>query len=114
MIPNLSQPETTVAWKQIEAAKRRLIYTLLALGLPVQSKRERPEGGLAFSFKQDENGGTTKVMTGHDDGHITLNVAEADAPFREKTRLELGEPYRTLMGHFRHEIGHYYWDPFGP
>jgi hypothetical protein len=20
------------------------------------------------------------------------------------------EPYRTLLGHFRHEIGHYYWD----
>ena len=49
-------------------------------------------------------------MIGHDEGLITINIAEADSPFREKTRKEMGETYRTLLGHFRHEIGHYYWD----
>ena len=28
----------------------------------------------------------------------------------EKIRHDLHEPYRTLLGHFRHEVGHYYWD----
>jgi len=53
---------------------------------------------------------TDQNVIGHDDGLITINIAEADSPFREKTRKEMGETYRTLLGHFRHEIGHYYWD----
>ena len=54
--------------------------------------------------------GGEHVLTGHDNGLITLNVAEADSAEREKMRVEMGEPYRTLLGHFRHELGHYYWD----
>ncbi|MEA2700115.1 MAG: hypothetical protein QOI66_4386, partial [Myxococcales bacterium] len=108
VIPNLSDPKAKDAWLGIEQSKRRLIYTLLALGLPVEARAETP-GGLAFAFKKDSPG-EGKVLIGHDDGLITLNIAEADSPFREKTRLELGETYRTLVGHFRHEIGHYYWD----
>ena len=64
--------------------------------------------GLAFDFLKDA--GEQKVWTGHSDGLITINIAEADDPFREKMRIQLGETYRTLLGHFRHEIGHYYWD----
>jgi hypothetical protein len=108
VIPNLADPIAQAAWLKLEYSKRRLIYTLLGLGLPVESRAERPEG-VAFAFKQDLPG-EEKVMIGHDEGLITINIAEADSPFREKTRLELGETYRTLLGHFRHEIGHYYWD----
>jgi hypothetical protein len=108
IIPNLADPKARDAWFKIEQAKRRLVYTLLDLGLPVEPRNEHP-AGLAFVFKQDAPGGE-KVMIGHDAGIITMNVNEADSPFREKTRLELGEPYRTLLGHFRHESGHYYWD----
>jgi hypothetical protein len=108
IIPNLSSPHSLEAWQRVERAKRRCIYTLLQLGLKVESKVERPEAGLAFSFKEDMPG--EKVMTGHDRGHITLNLAEADSPFREQLREQMGEVYRTLLGHFRHEIGHYYWD----
>ena len=50
------------------------------------------------------------MLTGHNDGVITINIAEADDAEREKRRLQLHEPYRTLLGHFRHEVGHYYWD----
>ena len=107
MIPNLSDPNAVPAWQRLEIAKRRLLYTLIALGLPVEAKTAT-ERGLAFSFKADQAG--EKVFTGHDEGTITINVAEADDPFREKMRLRLGEVYRTLLGHFRHEIGHYYWD----
>jgi hypothetical protein len=110
VIPNLGDPEARGAWLLLEASKRRLLYTLIELGLPVESRAERPEGGLAFSFLKEDASGGEKVFTGHSDGLITINVAEADAPFREKTRQELGETYRTLLGHFRHEIGHYYWD----
>jgi hypothetical protein len=108
MIPNLGDPRAKEAWLKLERAKRRLLYTLMSLGLPVEP-RGGGTTGLAFSFKQDEPG-VEKVFTGHSDGLITINVAEADAPFREKTRQEMGETYRTLLGHFRHEIGHYYWD----
>jgi hypothetical protein len=49
-------------------------------------------------------------MTGHDEGLITLALAEADDAERERRRTAMGEPYRTLLGHFRHEVGHYYWN----
>lgn len=108
LIPNLSDPKARDAWLKLEQNKRRLVYSLLELGLPVAPRDENP-AGLAFAFKQEVPGGE-KVVIGHDDGLITINIDEADSPFQEKMRLELGEPYRTLLGHFRHESGHYYWD----
>ena len=108
MIPDLSDPANELAWRRIEAAKRRLLYTLFALKLPVQNRAQDPEAGLAFRFlkgSEDE-----PVMTGHDEGVITLNIDEADFAFRENMREKMGEGYRTVLGHLRHEIGHYYWD----
>jgi hypothetical protein len=87
-----------------EGAKRRLIFELLELGLPIVGYRERP-GGLAFDLLNSQEG---EVMTGHDDGLITLDLAEADDAHRERLRTEMDEPYRTLLGHMRHEIAHYY------
>jgi hypothetical protein len=49
-------------------------------------------------------------MTGHSSGVITLNVEEADDDYRERNRENLAEPYRTIVGHLRHEVGHYFWD----
>jgi hypothetical protein len=109
VIPDLSHPGALQAWGSIEHAKKRLLYTLFELGLPVESHLEK-KGGLVFSFKENDARIDSHVLTGHDDGHITLNIAEASSPFREKLREQLGETYRTLLGHFRHEIGHYYWD----
>jgi hypothetical protein len=109
VIPDLSHPGALTAWGRIEHAKKHLLYTLYQLGLPVESQHER-KGGLVFSFKENDAKAASPVLTGHDDGHITLNIAEADNPGREKLREQLGEAYRTLLGHFRHEIGHYYWD----
>jgi len=100
-------------WGRMEAAKRRLIYTLLALGLPVASKAN-DEAGLAFSFLEDQRSNPNveeeQVFTGHLEGLITVNLAEADGVSREQARQSLGESYRTLLGHFRHESGHYYFD----
>lgn len=108
-IPDLSVPENLVLWSRIELEKRRLVYGLLRLGLPVAPRSEAPDG-LAFDFLADDPWGGAKVLTGHAQGLITINIAEADPARRERMRMEMGEPYRTLIGHFRHESGHYYWD----
>jgi hypothetical protein len=108
VIPDLSDPSNDQAWRRIEAAKRRLLYALLALKLPVVSRTADPETGLAFRFLKGTE--DRPVMTGHDEGIITLNVDEADFAFRENMREKMGEGYRTVLGHLRHEIGHYYWD----
>jgi len=112
-IPDLSDAENMARWRKLEIAKHHLFYTMLRLCLPLQSRTEDPEFGLAFDFLSDvtnPDGTVTKVLTGHDNGLITINVAEADDAEREKRRSDMGEPYRTLLGHFRHEIGHYFWD----
>jgi hypothetical protein len=112
-IPNLSTPESKAAWLKLETAKRRLVYALLRLTLPVNGKALEPESGLEFRFLSDSAssfGDRSRVLTGHDNGLITINVAEANDVYRETQRQQHQEPYRTLLGHFRHEIGHYYWD----
>jgi len=110
LIPDISDPDARDSWQRMEIAKRRLVYTLLELELPLETKQQNHETGLAFAFKSDDFEGAEKVLTGHCDGLVTINLKEADAPSREKTRVNLGERYRTLLGHFRHESGHYYWD----
>ena len=108
-IPDQSLPENQVAWLELESAKRTWLCTILSLRLPVRSRREDPVRGLAFHFLQQLDA-ERPVLTGHDSGVITVNTAESDPVQRERSRHELHEPYRTLLGHFRHESGHYYWD----
>lgn len=108
-VPNIGDPGKLVLWRRMEAAKHRLIYSLLRLGLPVPSKGDEPQGGLAFDFLADDDVSATPVATGHAQGVITIDIDEADPVARERQRSDMVEPYRTLLGHFRHEIGHYYW-----
>jgi hypothetical protein len=112
MIPDQSLPENQLLWGRIESAKRRLVSQLLALGLPVRSKLpgvwQDERQGLAFDFLRDWP--DQSVTTGHAHGVITVNALEADDAERERIRTALHEPYRTLLGHLRHEVGHYYWD----
>ena len=110
-VPDLTVPGNDVLWRKIETAKHRLFYSLLRLGLPLENRADDPDHGLAFDFLSDAvESHAQGVMTGHDNGLVTLAVREADDAVREKVRGEMGEPYRTLLGHFRHEIGHYFWD----
>jgi len=109
IVPNLINPEHVRQWRLIEVAKHRLVYSLLRMKLPLVSKIKDPEHGLSFDFLTELNG-DEKVLTGHENGLITLNVKEADDDKRELSRKQMHEPYRTLLGHFRHEVGHYYWD----
>jgi hypothetical protein len=112
VIPDLAVPGNLLRWYRLEAAKRRLVVGLMQMSLPLDATAEPGAFPLVFEFKADEitPEETKPVLTGHDDGLITINVAEADDDERERRRVAMHEPYRTLVGHFRHEVGHYYWD----
>ena len=96
-----------LAFRRTEEAKRRLVYQLDDLGLPTTPRTQDPDHGLAFDLLSSR---FEPVTTGHDSGVITIDMAEGDDGFRERLRVQLAEPYRTLLGHLRHEIGHWYWD----
>lgn len=110
-IPDLALSGNLTRWRKFELAKHRLFYTLIRLGLALPSRAEDPDQGLVFDFLADTpDASGHRVMTGHEDGLIAVNLTEADDAAREKLRLALGETYRTLLGHLRHESGHYFWD----
>jgi len=112
-IPDLDQPDHLLLWQRLEAAKHRLVYGLLRLGLPLTSQFDDPEHGLFFDFLSGSGSAFQEappVITGHARGVITIDIAEADDVERERHRRDLIESYRTLLGHFRHEIGHHYWE----
>jgi hypothetical protein len=111
VIPDLTKEENKPAWYRWETAKRRVIYSLRQLKCPLEDREQNPETGLAFDLLDDPaDPAAPRIMTGHADGLVTLSLVEADDAEREKRRLQLNEPFRTLLGHLRHEIGHYYWD----
>ncbi|MDB4988276.1 MAG: hypothetical protein JWN04_3454 [Myxococcaceae bacterium] len=107
-LPSMQTDAEMRAFAQAEGAKRRLLYQLHDLRLPVVGRSQDPKYGLAFvlAFRSE----TQRVVTGHLRGVITVDLLECDNAHRERLRHQFGEPYRTLLGHFRHEIGHYYWD----
>ena len=118
-VPDLSVPGNWQKWQRLESAKRRLFYDLNQLGLPYGTQADGIEPALSFAFMADRIvkdshwrpvGKTEQVFTGHDNGRITINIREADDAERERLRVDMGEAQRTLIGHFRHEIGHFYWD----
>ena len=115
-VPDLSAPWRWDLYYAVEKAKRRLLYALLVLGLPVEGRDEHTQG-LVFRILADARldgrevapPAADAVTTGHQEGRITINLLEADPELRERMRVAMGEPYRTVLGHFRHESGHYYW-----
>ncbi|MBA2115030.1 zinc-binding metallopeptidase family protein [Bremerella alba] len=107
VIPDLSIEGNLLKWVRLEAAKRRVLYGVESVGLPIGDPSRNDFLPLMFEFKADD---VEPVSTGHAAGLITINIQEADSVKREQTRVEFGEPQRTLVGHFRHELGHYYWD----
>ena len=111
-IPHLLNEENMDKWSHIELAKHRLIYQLLRFRLPVVSKIADKQRGLCFDFlaKEDLPEEAKDIKTGHAEGVITLLISEADPVVREQIKKQMSERYRTLLGHFRHEVGHYFWD----
>jgi len=109
LVPNIEDPLDLGRWQAFERAKKRLVYSLLRLHLPLATRNEDAIHGLSFQFI-NEDIAPAPVLTGHDNGIITIALKEADDAAREYRRTQFKEPYRTLLGHFRHEIGHHYWD----
>ncbi len=108
-VPDPTDRDNAQLWQRVEVAKRWLVSQLIALKLPVESRvSENPGQGVMFDLLRSPVDGP-RVMTGHADGLITLDIEEADDVHRETLRSQMHEPYRTLIGHLRHEIGHYYW-----
>ncbi len=103
--PRDSDLEGLKNFRLAEQAKRHLLDELDTLGMPVVGKDADPENGLCFDLLSSAE---EKVTIGHADGVVTIDLAEGDDVHREKVRDQLDEPYRTMLGHFRHEIGHYY------
>ncbi len=111
VIPDLDVPGNRDRWYRLEVAKRRLLFSLLSLRLPISACERSSAPGLSFEFKANSpDAAAPRVVTGHANGLITIDVAEADDAEREKTRTAMHEPYRTLLGHMRHESGHFYWE----
>lgn len=108
MIPDLTNSAYKKRWQTIEIAKHRLIYALLRWNLPFFPRDEASGIGLGFDFKASQN--EENILTGHASGIVTMNIAEADDVERAMAKKQMDEVYRTVLGHFRHEIGHYYWD----
>lgn len=112
-VPNQAKPGNKLRWQRLEEGKKRLLYTLLQLKLPLANGWDQPETGLLFDFVEDERSNNafaeSFVTTGYLGGVITINVLEADDAAREAQRLQMNESYRTVLGHMRHESGHFYW-----
>ena len=118
-IPNLNEPRNISRWAKFERSKKRLLYTLMRLGLPIRSGFDDPRNGLLLDFIEDSRSDSDRfpesfVHTGYLGGVITINALEADDPVREAIKDEMGESYRTVLGHLRHESGHYFWSVLDP
>ncbi|GHD39500.1 zinc-binding metallopeptidase family protein [Halioglobus pacificus] len=118
-IPNLSVAGNRERWAVLEEGKKRLFFTLMQLGLPLENGWADPQRGLLMDFMEDarSNPGLypeSFVSTGYLGGVITINTLEADDAARTEARMELRESYRTVLGHLRHESGHYYWSYLNP
>ncbi|AFL50256.1 zinc-binding metallopeptidase family protein [Sinorhizobium fredii] len=112
LIPNTDTPQGLARFQKIGAAQRHLFYSILRFAIPCPDRATDPDGGLVFDFLEDavdDFGHRVPAVTGHEDGLISLRAAEADDVVRETVRVSMGEPYRTLLGHFRHEIGHFFF-----
>ena len=117
-VPNQSLPGNDRRWRVLEEGKKRLFFTLMQLGLPVVSGWADERLGLLFDFIEDgrsrEVFAETFASTGYLGGVITINTLEADDVARTAVRSQMNEEYRTVLGHLRHESGHYYWSLLDP
>lgn len=98
VLPDLTDIGNRKKWRKLERAKHRVLYDLEGLGFPLHG--QKPE--LYFEFKSG--------ATSHAHGCVSVDLAEADSVHRERIRVKFREPHRTLVGHLRHELGHYYWE----
>ncbi|MGQ4878924.1 zinc-binding metallopeptidase family protein [Billgrantia sp. LNSP4103-1] len=103
LAPDPSIPDAIPNWAHTEAAKR---WVLDNLGRWNWFRPEDPGARPVFHLLAE---GPTPVLMGHVAGVVTISVAEADPVLSTTRRQALDEPYRTMIGHMRHEISHMLW-----
>jgi hypothetical protein len=109
-IPDLQRQDNFMLWVRMEHWKRRLFYTLLDVGLlSVSGGGSWPSFRFLEDQRRNPNVNEMFVSTGHKDGVITINLSEADDVSRQAQREGLIERYRTVLGHLRHEVGHFFF-----
>lgn len=117
-VPNQSLPHNDRRWRRLEEGKKRLFYTLRCLDVPLSNGWQNPDTGLLLDFIEDSRSqpvyAETFVSTGYLGGIITINAREADDVSRTSAMLQMNESYRTVLGHLRHESGHYFWVRLNP
>lgn len=115
-IPNLSRDKNIQRWHILERSKRRLLFSLQSLGIPLANGWRDPQRGLLFDFLEDARSNPMAaspfVTTGYLDGVVTINVLEADPAWRFAEQQASNQEYRTVLGHFRHESGHHVYRLF--
>ncbi|WP_208995187.1 putative zinc-binding metallopeptidase [Roseibium hamelinense] len=103
--PDIGLEENQELWKISEAAKRWVLANLISIGwFSAGDPGPRPSFDL---LAERGTFGRSQPVMGHADGHIVIDVAEADPTEIVRRRENLSEPYRTMLGHFRHEIAHF-------
>ena len=105
IIPQSVAGKNVALWDDAERAKRWVLSNLGQWGW--MSDRDTGLRPRFHLLSEETSEGPAAIIMGHDSGLITINVTEADPAVRVARREELAERYRTLVGHFRHEIGHY-------
>ena len=118
-VPNQDFPDNQSRWRTLEVAKKRLFFTLMQLRLPLQNGWSDQKNGLLLDFVEDGRSRAgvfpeSFLSTGYLGGVITINALEADEVARVTVREEMNENYRTVLGHMRHESGHYFWSRLNP
>ncbi|MEE4383347.1 MAG: putative zinc-binding metallopeptidase [Pseudomonadales bacterium] len=103
LAPDPAVPGAMANWAQTEAAKR---WVLDNLGRWNWFRPEDPGARPVFHMLDE---GRTPVLMGHVDGVVTISVAECDPVLRTTRQEALAEPYRTMIGHVRHEVAHMLW-----
>ncbi len=103
LAPDPNIPNAMTNWAETEAAKR---WVLDNLGRWYWFRPEDPGTRPVFHMLAE---GHMPVQMGHANGVVTISVAEADPLVTTSRRQALDEPYRTMVGHMRHEISHMLW-----
>ncbi|SFE56280.1 zinc-binding metallopeptidase family protein [Roseivivax sediminis] len=105
VVPDLREDTNRPLWAETEAAKRWMLATLGRWGwFTASDPGDRP----VFRLLSEKTAtGEAGVVMGHANGVITINVSEARSAVLAERQEELGELYRTMLGHMRHETAHF-------